>query len=215
MREHVTTLYKFEELSPQAQETAVNKWRESMDWGFESEQISEDFKYKLEELGYPTDDIGWSLSYSQGDGVAFYGYVDMDIVARRLLEGKDLELYNRLVEENLTVSARIYRNSFGHHYSHWNTMEVEMDGDSTDTMITYLYESNGEELTREEWDDKERELEAFITHLEEVISIDIKTVSRELESLGYKQIEYIESDEAIRETIEANDYEFTSDGIMF
>jgi hypothetical protein len=210
MREHTTTLYKFEELTKDAKIKAIENWRDSMDWTIESEYISENFEYRLKELGYPTDDLEWRLSYSQGDGVAFYGYIDMNVVARRLLDGDSLSLYNLIVDENLTISAEIYRNSFGTYYSHWNTMEVGLDGDDVDTMMEYLYE----EVDRDsdEYVDRYSQICNLLEELDNRISDDIKSVSKELEKDGYSEIEYHESDNAISEALIANEYEFTSEG---
>lgn len=213
MRKHTIALYKFNELSPEAQQRAIQRWRESMDWNIESECITESFEERLRELGYPTDNIEWGLSYSQGDGVAFYGDVDVPKVAQRILEGDDLILFNSLVEENLTVTVNIYKNSFGYHYSHYNTMEVELDGDGIDTMIDCLYEDLDSDS--DEYAEKYDEIGSMLITLRDGISDEIKDVSRQLERDGYAQIEYYESDEAIRETIEANEYEFEADGTMF
>jgi hypothetical protein len=216
MREQIIKVYKFDELSPEAQAVAIEKYREGMDWQFESEGVTENIKIKLEEAGLPTDDVEWSLSYCQGDGVAFYGYVDMAKVARRVLEGEALELYKLIEAEDLTISAKLYRNSFGHHYSHYNTMNVEIDGDSIDTIITYIKDTKTENgLTTEEWDEAYAKLEAFLEELETAIKEDVQTVSRQLEREGYEHLEYMQSDEIIKENIEANEYEFTADGKMY
>jgi hypothetical protein len=217
MRQHTITLYKFDELSPEAQQEAIQKWREGMDWSIESEMITEGFEYRLEELGYPTEDIGWSLSYSQGDGVAFYGDVDVSKVANRLLEGEVLELFNRIVEEDLSISISLIRNSYGYHYSHWNTMEVIIDGDDDDTMMYHLYPELEEsaDAHSNEYREKANAIQNVFDELLAKVDIDIKTVSRELERSGYEQIEYYESDEAIAEEIRANDYEFEVDGAMY
>lgn len=215
MREETIKLYTFNELNPEAQAKAIERYRESMDWSIESEDVTENFKYKLEELGLPTDDVEWSLSHCQGDGMAFYGYVDMAKVARTLLADESLELYKLIEAENLSIVAKIYRNSFGHHYSHYNTMEVEMDGDSIDTMITYLYESNGEELTTEQWNEKEEMLQTFLSDLEKLIVEYVKDVSIKLEREGYEHLDYVQTDEYIKEAIESNGYEFTADGKQY
>lgn len=213
MREHTITLYKFDELKPEAKERAIQKWRDGMEWDIESEFITESFEEKLKKLGYPTDNIEWRLSYSQGDGVAFYGDVDVQVVAKRILKGDDLTLFNKLIEEDLTVTVKIYKNSFGYHYSHWNTMEVELDGDCLETMMDYLYEDLDDDS--DEYADKRDELESMLMNLREGISDEIKDVSRQLEKDGYADIEYYESDEAISETLKANEYEFKEDGTMF
>lgn len=216
MRKEVINLYKFEELSDDAKQNAINKYRESMDWQIESEFITEKFVEKLSDMGYPTDDLEWRLNYSQGDGVAFYGEMDIDKVMKRLEnEGYDLNynLYRAIDSENLTITAKIYRNSFGYHYSHYNTMKVEIDGDSIETMIEYLYGDLDSDT--DEYVDKYGEIYNFLLDLRDCIHNDIKSVSKELEKEGYSDIEYYSSDEFIAETLIANEYEFTEDGVMY
>lgn len=211
MRKEIITIYKFEELNDKAKQNAINKYRESMDWQIESGFITEKFVEKLSDMGYPTDDLEWRLNYSQGDGVAFYGEVDIDKVIDRLeREGYDLNynLYRAIKNKNLTIIARIYRNSFGYRYSHYNTMDVEIDGDSAETMMEYLYGDC-------ECIDKYDEICDFILDLRNCICSDIKVVSKQLEKEGYNDIEYYSSDEAITETLIANEYEFTEDGVMY
>lgn len=214
MRKEVVNLYKFEELSDKAKQNAIKHYRESMDWQIISESITEKFTEKLSAMGYPTDDLEWSLSYSQGDGVAFYGEVDMDKVINRLEhKGYDLnyDLYRAIKDKGLTITAKIYRNSFGYHYSHYNTMEVEVDGDSIEVMVEYLYG----DLDENEYIDKHDEIYNFLLKLKGCIHNDIKDVSKELEKEGYSDIEYYSSDEAIAEILIANEYEFTEDGMMY
>lgn len=215
MREETIKIYKFEELSKEAQEVAIEKWRNSMDWGIESQQITENFEYRLQELNYPTQDISWSLSYCQGDGVAFYGTIGIDNmihITERLLEGGDKELFDKIVKEGYTINARIYRNSYGHRYSHWNTMVVEVDGDDIDIIVEGMFDV---EYGDEEYGEYYDKVESLFTTIESVISDDIQKVSKELEKDGYSEIEYYESDECIIELLTINDYEFTEDGIMY
>ena len=216
MRKEVINLYKFEELSDDAKKNAIENYRISMDWQIESEFITEKFVENLSDMGYPTDDLEWRLSYSQGDGVAFYGEVDIDKVIDRLEhKGYDLnyDLYKAIDNENLTITARIYRNSFDYRYSHYNTMKVEIDGDSIETMMEYLYGYLDSDT--DEYVDKYNEIYNFLLDLRDCIHNDIKGVSKQLEKEGYNDIEYYSSDEAITETLIANEYEFTEDGVMY
>lgn len=212
MRQETVNVYQFSELSEEAKDRAINSFRESMDWSYESEVITEDFEYELGKLGLPTDDIEWRLSHSQGDGVAFYGNVDMGVVARRLLEGESLKLYKLIEAHDLTISAKLYRNSYGTFYSHYNTMNVEMDTDDIHTIVEDIYDI---ESDSEDFQEKYEIVENLISELEEIISDDIKDVSMELERRGYDAIDYYNSDEAISETIIANGYEYTVDGKMY
>lgn len=67
---------------------------------------------------------------------------------------------------------------------------------------------------REKAEAKVKEMETEINEIEEDVREYVKDVSRELEKMGYEEIEYRGSDEVIIDTIEANDYTFTEDGDM-
>lgn len=71
--------YKFDELSSDAKKHAIERWREK-GWTWDdsdTESLTENFKEQLEELALPHDKVWWSLNYSQGDGVAFEGKIDI------------------------------------------------------------------------------------------------------------------------------------------
>jgi hypothetical protein len=216
MREINVKLYKFDELSKEAQEYAIEKWRNSMEWDIESSMITEHFEEVLKEKHLPNEDIEWSLAYCQGDGVAFYGTVyndDIKIIAKNFLNDEDYKLLEAIHNEDFTVEAKIYRNSYGYRYSHWNTMEVEMNHDDIDNMIYYLHDIE-KDYDSEEYTEAYNKINNLINSIEEYLSSYIKDVSRELERDGYAEIEYLQSDESIEETIKCNDYEFTEDGEM-
>lgn len=224
MREEIVKVYQFEELTEEAKEVARSWWRRTLDEDFEpyTSMITDIFKEQLEELGYPAEDIGWSLSHCQGDGVAFYGLIDyqmMDILVKRFYENKQLtdeeySLYNEVTEEDFTITANIVRNSFGHHYSHWNTMQVEIENDDIDLFVMDFYglDYNDDE---EEYNRRYNEIIKLIETIESLISSEIKEVSRKFEKEGYEEIDYRYSNDVIDETIIINKYEFTEDGKIF
>ena len=74
MREETIKIYKFKELSAEAKEKAISKYREDLDFPFLKEDLNEYLKQLLKENkinGEPR--LLYSLSYSQGDGVCFTG----------------------------------------------------------------------------------------------------------------------------------------------
>lgn len=122
--EIMMTVYKYEELTDTAQETArakIGEW--NAEW--ENENLKYQFELVLEERGLPTEKIEWSLGYSQGDGVAFYGSIDVEKALRYMRK------YNRyrnlFIRSDGPPYARIIGNSFSTHYSHYNTMNVDCD----------------------------------------------------------------------------------------
>lgn len=190
MREVVQKIYRYNELSDKAKEKARESFRALMDETFDHSVITEQFKYRLDELALPSEAIGWSLSHSQGDGVAFYGRVDTDNFFGVHPDYK--KKYEKLFHEGQPeFSVTLTRNSWGTHYDHWNTMTVNIDwegDDTTDEQNTLL-----EEL--------EREFTEFV-----------QTTSRFLESAGYDMIDHMYSNERIVEGIEANEWEFHESG---
>lgn len=77
-------IFEFDELSESAKKTAIELSRQSI---MESEDLSSEILENCEtiladELPWaPREDIRFRLSYSQGDGVAFYGPVNMRLFA--------------------------------------------------------------------------------------------------------------------------------------
>jgi len=160
------TVYSFDELSDKAKARAIEEVRKLGFCSVESGEIEDVFKGKLEDYGYPTEDIRFRLSYSQGDGMAFYGDFDPKPVLERL----------GLNDDGVSGSNcwTIKRNSYGHQYSHYNTMDLEAGDDSV-------------------------RVQTISAVLEDIVK-----VSKELEKLGYSMIEDSDSDENIRDHIVGN-----------
>jgi hypothetical protein len=85
--------------------------------------------------GWPAEmDIQTNLSYSQGDGVAFYGRLSAnelvlllpEIALRGLMDdGAMRTLRDLIVGSDMTVT--LFRNSLGNHYAHSGTISMEYD----------------------------------------------------------------------------------------
>src|SRR5690606_36733255 len=121
------------------------------------------------------------------------------------------ELYRKILDNDFIVYGDIVRTSFGHRYSHWNTMRIELYSDNIDTMVEELFELDYYD-NNEECQEKEELIENLLENIERIILIEIQTLSRKLEKDGYEQIDYYYSDEVIDKTIITNEYEFTSNG---
>lgn len=147
-----------------------------------------DWKERLEKLGYNDTEISFSGFYSQGDGASFTAK-GIDLV-QWLKSHKKKTAFRRLLRfiELDELSARVIRTS--HHYSHSNTVEVEMDIGFPEIPVIH----------------------SMAEVLEELISEEVKKLSDEIYSDLEKECEYLESEEAIVETIKANEYEFELDG---
>jgi hypothetical protein len=178
-------VYTLDELSPKAREKAITDQRHHLSENYDAEFMEDFFKEKLEENGLPTDDIRWSLSRLQGDGVAFYGSVD---VAEYLKKNKLLTTFVGLKRVLKDISVEISPRN--HRYNHWNSMGVNIE-------------------CREELNAIQ---EGLIDRLKSYIEQSCREVSRELEKIGYDCIEGDTSEEAAIESIHANEYRFLENG---
>ncbi len=114
--------------------------------------IKQHFQNELVKCGYPDDlKIEYSLGYCQGDGMAFYGDLAVDDVkalmkrlfstelgqvdavsrVKNLMAQKDIENMLFVLREYGSCDLSITRNSYGHHYSHWNCMNIDDNVDFT------------------------------------------------------------------------------------
>jgi len=190
-------LYKFEELS----EKAKDKFRYSQDLYILEEFIRD---YLGEYLGLDYSKLEYSLSYSQGDGACFR--ID-SLDTAKLLE---LDTHNefkafRKFELDLFLpligAGYIEFNRYNSFYSHERSYTIELNLWGVEE---YYF---GRELSERLKD----RLELFIDALRSwYIDLQIK-----IRDYGYKEIEYLQSDECIVELCECNGYEFTEDGKLY
>jgi hypothetical protein len=181
-------VYGFDELSTKAKAKAIDKHREHAWDTNDTEAILDMFADRLSDLALPIDDIRWRLSSSQGDGVAFYGLFDLIdyLKANKLKKKFGVLLAGR---EPAAEEMRANIEKVGPHmYDHWNTMRVTLESQR--------------DLTKAQ--------EKALYDLEEHLNAHVKTVSRELEKLGYAEIDFRSSDEEMAAQMEH--FEFDVDG---
>lgn len=198
-------VYKVSELSDEVRAKVIEKHRYDFN-DIVNFDIKDEFVQRLEEKGYPTDDIRYSLNHCQGDGMAFYGEIDLEEFIQirheeleKSLSKHDLRRIKYIAKEGLTIDIR--KNQYFHLYDHYNTMIVEVNGYVDEYMSYRAKERDIEEMTNS------------VYELEEFIKYDVKDISGELESIGYDIAESYENDEYIIEYLEENEYYFTEDGI--
>ena len=201
MRNLEFKVYYFEELSEQAKKKAIEDFRRGDTWElWDSDNLSEYFKERLMEYGFYDDvQIEFSLCYCQGDGVAFYGEIDFSIWLKNHQDHFTKKELKRLewLNEEFGIGLSTIRNSYGYHYSHYNTMDINVTCD--------VYEGLRDSDL----------LDEVLNKVEELLKDEVVELSREFERIGYEEIEYKNSDEYIIERIIANEYEFMEDGSMF
>ena len=140
---------------------------------------------RLSKLGYPTDDIRWSLSYCQGDGASFTGKLDLKLLGARVLPDIDPAVW---VDANLDLELTRSGN-----YVHERS-----------TSLNYDFES----ITGFDPEELGGVAQTYaLGRLLAVIEEEIVTVGNEMAADGYKVIEsYIREDE-LKRTFHTKNFE--------
>ena len=171
MIQKTISLYKYNELSKEAQEKVLSHFQENNDFYFLEESLNELLSEKLEKNKIKIIDglqLYYSLSYSQGDGACFTGNFQW--------KGYDIRIKKA--------------GSYCHEYS-------------ADFYISH-YDKN--HLGFE--DEEEEANEGIYEKFKELY----RSICCEIKEAGYENIEYENSEEAIKENIESNEYTFREDG---
>jgi hypothetical protein len=109
----------------------------------------------------------------------------------------DLDAVKRLLEiEAIQITLRITPNSFGNHYSHYNTMDVQLLLD----VLEDLPDGDGEKILDQ------------VLRLEKIVEKDVRSLSRKLAADGYSMLESYYEDEYVAGILTDNDYQFTVNG---
>jgi hypothetical protein len=118
-------IFSFEELSPEAQEVALEQFKLDIDRGvippsYDHDPIIEGIVEDLNEMGIEKVDVQYSGFWSQGDGLSFTGEVeDVPFFIEKL--GLKIDKYSRI--NFVRGSSR---------YSHENTVHTELSIDYDD-----------------------------------------------------------------------------------
>lgn len=186
-------LYEFEELDESAQQKALEKGAEILneDGVCLSDDLACHFGDKASEKGLPIDKIRFSLSCSQGDGVALYGRID---VPKFLKRNRIKTKWRRLFDFNGECRIDMVITGEDNHYHHWNSMSVETSFTFSDHM---------------DWWDKNQ---AYVKSFEEFVAEFLRDFSKQLEKEGYEIIEDYTSKENVIAFLKANDWLFSKDG---
>jgi hypothetical protein len=196
MRTVETKVFAFDELSKEAKENAIEQYRKhSQEHGEYLLFFAESCDHYFTEAGFENTKLNYSLNYSQGDGLSFSAenYSKLEELYNKVL-GKGKEKTSKLLADSTSVS--ISHNKGRYAYASKNDVELLVE----DYASTYHNVDRIDEVC------------AKVEELLQEIYIDLCST---LEENGYAEIEYQDSDEAILEDIEANEFEFEEDGTQF
>lgn len=159
------------------------------------------WKSRLERMGVDVEDISFSGFWSQGDGASFTGRIQTAKYLKRFMRIHGMrERYRAIytLADHLDMWVTITRSSS--RYSHENTVTAEaqindphwIDEDTEDLREALVLELYNEAMLY--WRDFDKEVE-------ETLRGYMHTIYRDLE----KEYDYLTSDEAVAEAIEANE----------
>jgi len=188
-------IYSFAELSEEAQQVAIENYRQTIyeDYDLLS-QFNEDANEQIKNEGWEDANLQYSLSYSQGDGLSFEAksYNKLDEIFKEVF-GQNKEKTAQIIIDNL---EQCYKGNRGH----------------------YCYSSKGDidiYLHSGAYVNKTDNIEIAIQKALLILENRYVDLCEKLEKQGYTELEHMQTDEYIREEIEANAYEFTEDGERF
>jgi hydroxyacyl-ACP dehydratase HTD2-like protein with hotdog domain len=204
MRQAKVNLYSVNELTGKAKDKAIEAGREWHNATFDSAEMTEQLKeYAHEKHGVKADDVNWSISFSQGDGVAFYGTIDLDELAKKHENVKKLVDAAAEIDVTLSVTSEGRNNR----YHHWNSMSVTAEHDTG-----YRY---SERFADDDETPLMEKADKLATELQEAVAEILKAASRDTHSWGEKCVLADSEDSAIVELLEENEWEFDVNGKPF
>jgi hypothetical protein len=184
-------IFKFNELSEAAKETAIEQYRNSIDdvlWYF-SDDINE--QLREENITLKKNGLQYSLNYCQGDGLSFAGEFDVQKMVKMALPNLSEKRQNVV---NECIYSLYSSGNTGHYcYASKNDIDIEYNYPNLD----YNKHSN---------------LTALCEIVVEFTKDYYIALCNKFEKQGYSEIEYQYSNEGIIENIIDNDYDFTIDG---
>lgn len=185
-----TAIYPFDELSEEVQEEVLNTnrdWEVDHDWW---DFLLEDWKDRLNEIGFEDANIYFSHMYCQGDGAVFESDLDIEKLCSHLLYC-DATTYNEGRVLRTTVMAAwtgllddFYLKRLHSLYDHGGSAAI-------------VWSTNCQQV-----DDVMELIEALRYDLCQQIFFDLR-----------REYEYLTSDEVVRERM--LDLEFTKDGSIW
>jgi hypothetical protein len=207
---NTTTTYKFRDLPTQALKDAAIKHHRNINVDYHEwhDCTLDDWKEKLEALGYDDPEIQYSGFWSQGDGASFTSkQVPLPSTDPKVIEAWDqlvgaAELIGTPITEDIADLAYGSVMRHGHQYCHENTVAVDWEWNDPP-----FYNYNAPDGLRPFTEMLRAAVDAYFENLDEVVTDLCKQIYSDLE----EEYEYQTSDESVTAAIEANEIEFEVD----
>ena len=200
MKTHTINTYSFNELSEQTKQKVIEKMHDintSHEW---HEPIYEGIFEDVKEKGFNIEDIYFSGFWSQGDGAMFeYSGIDNKLKEQFINGLKLSNMRKEWLKNNIYTSAN---GKHSGHYYHENCCNHVINWEIDNGDIPHYSNFRN-------W------LESFNEDFEKFVIDIYKDICRDIYKRLEKEYDYLTSKEAIIETIEANEYEFTENGNLY
>lgn len=190
-------LFKFEELTPEAQQKAINDEMKHAYEYLNLDMFYDDATEQIKDAGFLNPVLSYSLSYSQGDGLSFKAdrYEKLTELFVEVL-GPGKEKTAKLLADNCTI---ILKGNTGHYaYAHRNQVDLYLENYTSS--INVVNTNN---------------IDAVVNKVLTLLEDKYMLLCGQLEKQGYAEIEYLTGEENARETLICNDYDFTADGTIY
>lgn len=194
------TVYKFNELSAEAKQTAIEAFKNDTNyldynwWDF----TYDDVVTILEFIGFSNIDISFTGFSSQGDGASFTGNYEYAKggVKKLVSYAPSEKVFINAAKQLQALQRKYFYKIFGKverissHYVHENTVTFSVDYSSVNTLQS-------------------------VADIEQEITEIVRTISQYIYSKLENEYNYLMSDNAIIEHITCNDYLFNEDGTIY
>ncbi len=192
MRTEQIQIYKFNELGEEEKETAIQNQRENevyLDYEW-YDYIHEEFIEELNEVGVDCKSFVWDLYRSRN-----FQAEDLNVIDNQKFL-KEVGLINWIVMNELRKEKTlIYHISLSENAE----ADIEIDFDNEDN------------LNNKEYEERHEEMKEFEVKIKDYFDEKFKGFYKRLS----ESYDYLLSDEAIKEDLENNDYEFNKDGSRY
>jgi hypothetical protein len=213
--------YSFEELSPEAQENALDNSRYiNVDHGWE-DVVTEEFKENMRKIGIDDIMILYTGFSSQGDGASF---TSDDIDTRKLFDAIGIKSSKALNMETDDERSDGENKNF---YDLLDTLEdigqVDRNRIKPEEIRVWIvrtdsnhYHYNTVRANVEIWEEPDgwEEPYGFTAELEDKVTEYIRGLCKDLYRDLEKEYDSQISDEAVKETLMDNDYKFDEEGFL-
>ena len=213
-------IYSFEELSPEAQQNALDGSRDiNVDYHGWEDGVTEDFKEEMKNIGIDDITISYTGFNSQGDGASF---TSDDIDTRKLFDAVGIKSNKALNMEAADERSSGENSEF---YDLLDTMEdigqVDRNRIKPEELRVWIertdsrhYHYNTVAARVEIWDEPDgwEEPYGFLDELGDKVTEYVRGLCKDLYRSLEKEYDDLTSDGSVKATLIDNDYEFDEEG---